>query len=341
MLAARYLGPGLLEAVDVPLPTIASDEALIEVEACGFCGSDLSIVAGTHPRAKAPLTLGHEICGRIVQIDGAHSGLSIGDRVAVYPLIVCGECHACTHGSDHVCRTLRLFGIDVDGGMAQYVRLPISSLVKLPPAMPARIGALIEPLAVAVHGVNRASLDSASLDGVEHAVVMGAGPIGLMTALVAQARGVPHVVISDVLPSRLELAASLGLHAVSAGDELRDTVMKRTNENGADLVFECAGAPTTAGVMTALVRSRGVIVNLGVFKKPVEVDLQAINFKEIQVLGSRVYRREDFDAAIDLAMGLPLDRIVTHTFPMAGVTEAFQKFRAGEVCKALILPNGE
>src|SRR5277367_1238229 len=100
MLAARYLGPERLEAAEIPVPVAGDEEALLAVEACGFCGSDLSIVAGTHPRAKAPLTLGHELCGRIAQIDGVQGGLSIGDRVAVYPLIVCGACHACTHGSD-------------------------------------------------------------------------------------------------------------------------------------------------------------------------------------------------------------------------------------------------
>jgi len=333
MLAARYLGPDRLQTDEIPVPAIGRGEALLAVEACGFCGTDLSIVAGTHPRARAPLTLGHEVSGRIVEIHTSESDLSIGDRVAVYPLIVCGECHACTHGNAHVCRRLRLFGIDVDGGMAEFVKLPASALIKLPDAMPARFGALIEPLAVAVHGVARTSLD-----GVELAAVMGAGPIGLMTALVAQARGVPHVLINDILPSRRELAASLGLHVVAAGDDLRDRVMELSGQNGADLLFECAGAPSTAREMTSLVRSRGAIVNLGVFKKPVEVDMQAINFKEIQVLGSRVYERRDFEHAIDLAMQLPLDRIVSHAFPLQDVVGAFQKFRAGEVCKALIVP---
>jgi 2-desacetyl-2-hydroxyethyl bacteriochlorophyllide A dehydrogenase len=320
--------------MDVPIPEIGNEEALIAVEACGFCGTDLSIMAGTHPRARAPLTLGHELCGRIVEIHSSQGDLAVGDRVTAFPLIVCGECHACTHGNAHVCRTLRLFGIDVDGGMAEFVKLPVAALIKLPDSIPGRIGALIEPLAVAVHGVARANLE-----GVELAVVIGAGPIGLMTALVAVARGVPKVVVSDVLPSRRELAASLGLQVVAAGDALRETVMELSARNGADLVFECAGAPATAREMTALVRSRGTIVNLGVFKKPAEVDLQAINFKEIQILGSRVYEPKDFETAIELAPRLPLDPIVTHAFSLQDVVSAFQKFRSGDVCKALILPS--
>lgn len=333
MLAARYLGPHRVKPQEVSLPEIGNDEALIEVEACGFCGSDINIVAGTHPRAKAPLTLGHELSGRIVQIRTSDSALKNGDRITTYPLISCGYCHACTHGNPHVCMNLRLYGFDLDGGMAQFVKLPVSSLIKLPDGMSARIGALIEPLAVAVHGVARANLDD-----VELAVVLGAGPIGLLTALVAQARGIPQVIISDVLRSRKEFAESLGLSAVQAGADLQELVMDLSNQNGADLLLECAGHPSSALEMSNLVRSRGVIVNLGVFKKPVAIDMQAINFKEIEILGSRVYERKDFETAIDLAMNLPLERIVTHAYSLLDVGAAFEQFRSGDVCKALILP---
>ncbi|HEX3892097.1 MAG TPA: alcohol dehydrogenase catalytic domain-containing protein [Terracidiphilus sp.] len=334
MLAARYLGPKRIETEVVPIPAITGDEALIHVDACGFCGSDMNIMAGTHPRAKAPLTVGHELSGHVMQIGNSNSGWQVGDHVTVYPLISCGVCYACTHGNPHVCRKLRLFGFDVDGGMAEFVKVPIAALVRLPENMPSTIGALIEPLAVAVHGVSRASMD-----GVGIAVVLGAGPIGLLTALVAQARGASHVIISDVLPSRLKLAESLGLHAMMAGAELLAEVMRLTNANGADVLFECAGHPSSAREMTSLVRSRATIINLGVFKKPVEVDMQAVNFKEIQILGSRVYERKDFHGAIDLAMQLPIDRIISHVFSLSEVALAFVKFQSSDSCKVLVTPK--
>ena len=333
MLAARFLGPNRIEPEQVAMPEPHEGEALIEIEACGFCGSDINIVAGTHPRAKAPLTIGHELSGRIVKLNG-QSTLSVGDRVTSYPLISCGVCYACTHGNPHVCRTLRLFGFDVDGGMAQFVKLPIDSLLKLPDNMPADIGALIEPLAVAVHGVSRGPVE-----GVDVAAVLGAGPIGLLTALVAQARGIPHVLISDVNPARLELAASCGLTPVASGEALRQRVLELTNQNGADVVYECAGHPSSAKEMTVLARSRGTIVNLGVFKKPVEIDMQAVNFKEIEMVGSRVYTRQDFQDAIDMAMKMPLEKIITRSFPIGEVESAFELFRSGEACKVLILPQ--
>jgi 2-desacetyl-2-hydroxyethyl bacteriochlorophyllide A dehydrogenase len=333
MLAARYLAPHKVVPQEVSLPEIGDEEALIEVEACGFCGSDINIIAGTRPRARAPLTLGHELSGRIVEMKALDSALKIGDRITMYPLISCGHCHACMHGNPHVCRDLRLFGFDVDGGMAQFVKLPVSSLIKLPDEISARIGALIEPLAVAVHGVARANLE-----GVELAVVLGAGPIGLLTAMVAQSRGVPRVVISDVLPARQQFAEGLGLHAVRAGESLRELVMELSSGNGADLLFECAGHPSSALEMVNLVRSRGVIVNLSVFKQPVAIDMQAINFKEIEIYGSRVYELKDFEAAIELAVNLPLERIVTHAYSLQDVSAAFEQFRSGDECKVLILP---
>jgi 2-desacetyl-2-hydroxyethyl bacteriochlorophyllide A dehydrogenase len=294
----------------------------------------MNIMAGTHPRAKAPLTVGHELSGHIVQIGTPSPDWEVGEHVTVYPLISCGACYACTHGNPHVCRKLRLFGFDVDGGMAEFVKVPIESLVRLPKNMPAKIGALIEPLAVAVHGVARTSLEEVGM-----AVVLGAGPIGLLTALVAQARGASKVIVSDVSPSRLELAKSLGLHAVKAGAELLTQVMTISHANGADVLFECAGHPSSAREMTSLVRSRGTIVNLGVFKEPVEVDMQAVNFKEIEILGSRVYTRKDFQDAIELAMQLPLDRIVSHVFSLTEVALAFEQFQSSQACKVLVTPR--
>jgi (R,R)-butanediol dehydrogenase / meso-butanediol dehydrogenase / diacetyl reductase len=334
MRAVQFLGPQRLEVRIVDLPAIADGDALVAIEACGFCGTDLNIFAGTHPRAHAPLIVGHELAGRIVRIRDSSTGLREGDRVTVFPLITCGECYACTHGCSHVCRKLRLFGIDADGGMAQFVRLPASALIPLADDVSYEIGALIEPLAVAIHGVSRVPYE-----GTQLAVVLGAGPIGLLTALVAKARGIPVVLISDVLSLRLKLAESVGLRAVSAGEELRSLVMDISGNDGADVIYECAGHASAVLEITSLARSRGSIVNLSVFKKPVEVDMQAVNFKELEIFGSRVYERKDFQEALRLAPKLPLASLITRTFPLDQAETALQQFRAGEVCKAMILPQ--
>jgi (R,R)-butanediol dehydrogenase / meso-butanediol dehydrogenase / diacetyl reductase len=336
MLAARYLGPNRIEPLEVEKPRVLEEQALIRVEACGFCGSDIGIVAGVHPRAKEPLTLGHEFCGTIAEIQSSRADLQFGDRVTAFPLISCGTCFACTNGLSHVCRMLNLYGFDADGAMAEYVCLPVDSLLKLPAYMSPTVGAVIEPLAVAVHGVSLSPIENAKT-----VVVLGAGPIGLLTALVSRDKGAATVLISDVLPFRLNLARRLGLRAVAAGPELEKAVASVTANNGADIVFECVGSPATASAMTSIVRSRGVIVNLGVFKKPVAVDMQAINFKEIELRGSRVYTRADFASAIVLAQKLPVQEIVTHSFALKDVGAAFDYFKRGnDVCKVIILPNG-
>ena len=335
MSAARYLGPSHIEPVAVSIPSIEREEALIKVSACGFCGSDIGIIAGHHPRAKEPLTVGHEFCGTIVEMRSTNQSFAVGDFVTVYPLISCGVCIACKSGDPHVCRTLRLYGFDTAGGMAEYVKVSVSGLIKLPQGMSPLMGALIEPLAVAVHGVS-----SVKLTGNSVIAVLGAGPIGLLTALVASHGESPKVVISDILPSRVELASRLGLRAVLAGDALTRKVDEFTAGEGADAVFECAGVAASAREMTSLLRPRGTIVNLGVFKQPVPVDMQAVNFKELTIVGSRVYTKNDFVTAVNIAGQLPLNQIVTHTFPLHDVKSAFELFKQGEgVCKVVIFPN--
>lgn len=220
--------------------------------------------------------------------------------------------------------------------MAECVKVSTNSLIPLPQNMPPFLGAIIEPLAVAVHGMSNAL----ELEEVRTAVVLGAGPIGILTALVARARGIERVLISEVVPFRRELAASLGFEAVAAGEELKAVVDQATSGEGADLILECAGVAPTAAVMTSLTRPRGTIVNLGVFKKPVSVDMQSVNFKELRILGSRVYTRQDFIEAVKLADVLPINSIVTHSFPLKNVRSAFECFESGDrVCKVLVAPN--
>jgi 2-desacetyl-2-hydroxyethyl bacteriochlorophyllide A dehydrogenase len=334
MLAARYLAPNQIKPVEVPVLPVGPQEALIKVKACGFCGSDIGIITGVHPRARPPLTVGHECCGTVAWLGSADNGWAVGDPVTIYPLIPCGSCAACRDGHSHVCRRLRLYGFDAEGAMAEYIRVPVSSLVPIPREMSAEIGALIEPLAVAVHAVSRVSWSSDAT-----AVVMGAGPIGLLTGMVAKARGIQQIVITDVLESRLQSARDVELTAIHA-DVLPGKVEELTEGEGVELVFECAGSPATARSMTAVARPRGTIVNVSVFKKPVEVDMQAVNFRELTILGTRVYTRNDFEEAIKIAPTLPLRKLITHKFPLSSVTEAYARFERGEgVCKVIIEPD--
>jgi 2-desacetyl-2-hydroxyethyl bacteriochlorophyllide A dehydrogenase len=306
----------------------ARDEALVRVEACGFCGSDLGIVSGRHPRAKPPLTIGHEICGEVVQ----SSTVPVGQRVVLYPLISCGECRLCRTGQAYICRTLRVYGFDFDGGMAEYLTVPARNLMRVPQEFPAKLGAMVEPLAVAVHAISRTTVPTG-----ETALVIGAGPIGLLIALLLRHNGY-HAPICDVSTFRQQLARSAGLEVLEPGLVV-EAIREATDGEGASVVFECAGHPSVARMMTDAARCHGVVVNAGVFKQPVEVDLQSVNFKELTVIGSRVYTREDFLQAIQLAPKLDLDRVITHSLGLEDASKAYDLMRAAEAGKVVLVPE--
>ena len=155
MKALRYLKPHVVKTENINEPVCDEDEALIRVHSAGICGTDMAIFADKHPRAKAPLVMGHEFAGEIIEIKSSHirTKLAVGDKVTVYPLLVCGKCWACKHGFSHVCRNLKLIGIDRDGAFAEYVNVPLDLIVKYPDDLTYDQGALIEPLAVGVHAL--------------------------------------------------------------------------------------------------------------------------------------------------------------------------------------------
>jgi len=208
MLAAKYLGPRHISAVETDDVKPRDGEAVLRVDGCGICGTDLNIASGKHPRAVPGLIVGHEFSGRIVEFgpgSGASTDLRVGDRVTCFPLITCGKCHACRSGHSHVCRSLGLYGIDREGGMAEYVRVPVSALIELPDSLSRDAGALIEPLAVGVHAVERVP---APVTENDTAVVIGAGPIGLVTALALRERGVERIFVTEPSDFRRDLAAN-------------------------------------------------------------------------------------------------------------------------------------
>lgn len=341
MLAAQFLGPGRVEAVETDNPTPHAGEALLRIDGCGICGTDLYIYSGKHPRARPPVILGHEFFGHIVAMGpegDAPTDFRTGDRVTCFPLISCGTCHACRTSNSHVCRSLRLYGIDEAGGMAEYVRLPVSTLVKLPDALSSGAAALIEPLAVGVHAVE---LVAAPLNATDTGVVIGAGPIGLVTAIALRHRGVENIIVTDLNEFRLEIARNLSFDAYNPLEEdVVELVRAKTEGEGADLVFEAAGTPPAARQMTEVARCRSTIVNVSVFKEPAEVDLQAVNFKELTLVGAHVYTPDDYRTAIEVAQGGEVEKLVTHRLPLQEVSGAFDLFKSGQdVCKIVLEPE--
>ena len=320
MKALVYAGPRQVEVRELPDLEDHAGTVRIRMHYCGLCGTDIGIYSGKHPRAQAPLVLGHEFVGTVAEAVPA-GRFSVGDRVVAYPLISCGTCYPCRNGEPHVCASLRLVGIDRNGGMAEYACVNEATLFKLDDGLDDEIAALVEPLAVVVR-----SLHQARFQPLNRCVVLGAGPIGLLTALVLRRAGAGRVIISDVQPGRLDLCRRLGFEAVdSVAEDLAARVYAATDGDGADVVFECAGAEPAALEMTRLARVGGTICMTGIHKAPHAVDLMAIGFKELTLVGTRVYTMREFGDSVALAqdMAEELRTLITHRVPLSEAAGIF------------------
>ena len=282
-----------------PLPEIAAGEVLIKVAYVGVCGSDMNIYQGVHPRAKAPLVMGHEFSGTIV---AGHPTLAAGTPVTVYPLLSCGHCEPCLNGYAHVCNTLKLIGIDCDGAMAEYVKVPVDKVMELPKTLSLKLGAFLEPLAVGVHAVRRSGYRPG-----DRAVVFGAGPIGLCVASCLKYFGA-QVIVVEANPYRLGVARKLGCTTIDAANEaIVDKVREYTKGINADFAFDCAAHPSVQTHLMDVLKVQGTAVVVGSYKKPPEVDLLKVEFKELSMIGIRVYERRDFEIATEMMQSGAID----------------------------------
>ncbi len=323
MKSSQYVGTKEVEVKERGIPEVGPGEVLIKVSYVGVCGSDMIIYQGVHPRAKAPLIMGHEFSG---VIEKGHSTLPPGTPVTVYPLLSCGHCEPCRNGYAHVCDTLKLIGIDCDGGMAEYVKVPEDKVLPLPEGFPLKLGAFIEPVAVGVHAVSRARYRPG-----DTAVVYGAGPIGLCVAGCLSYYGASRVIVIEANPKRLEVARQMGFTVIDAGkDDIRAQVRAHTQGRNADLAFDCAAHPSVQSSILDILRVQGTGVIVGSYKKPAEVDLLKIEFKELTLVGTRVYERRDFAAAIAILQSGRIDfnRILTVAAPEEA-PEQFGQLLAG------------
>ncbi len=334
MKASVYLGRERVAFQEVDSPKRKEGEALLRVKRVGICGTDLHVYLGDLDwRVKVPLVMGHELCAEVVE---APSGGDVvpGDRVVVEPTVSCGRCIACRRGHRHVCQRLNFMGVDSWGAFQEYWCVPQDRLHKIPEALDDVEGALVEPLAVAVHDVRRAPMEVG-----DRAVVIGGGPIGLLVALVARLAGA-EVVVSEVNPFRIEKARAFGLQAVNPKEEdLKAWVNRWTDGDGADLVFEVSGNPAGARAMTEVVRVRGTICLVGIHAQPPPVDLQQFFARELSLVGCRVYEPVDFDRAIRIAASGQLDlrAMVTDILPLKDAAQGFEKMRqGGDVMKVLL-----
>jgi (R,R)-butanediol dehydrogenase/meso-butanediol dehydrogenase/diacetyl reductase len=296
-------------------------EVRLKMAYVGVCGTDVHIYHGKmDARVKPPQIIGHEVSGVIEELGEGVSEWKIGDNVTVRPLNPGVEMPS-DNGYRHIGQNLKFIGIDSPGGMQQYWNVPAFTLHKLPENLSLQLGAMIEPLAVACHDVRLGEVVAG-----ENAVVIGGGPIGLLVALVARQKGA-NVIISEVNKNRIDFIQSLGFQTVNPIEQdLVHTVEAFTNGAMADVVFEVSGVQAGVTAMTQLPKVRGRIVMVAIHSEPKAVDLFRFFWREIKLIGARVYEPEDFDEAIALAASgtLPLDKMITQVSPLTDAKKVFE-----------------
>ena len=317
----------------------ARGQARVRVRDCGVCGSDLKMWAGTHAFLRPPLLLGHEIYGRVEAVGEAAGQFGPGEDVVVFPAVGCGSCFHCVGGHEQLCADMRFYGGQLPGGLAEHLIVAEANLLPVPAGIPELQRVLIEPLAVGVHAVSRGAAEAG-----ECAVVLGAGAIGLFTALVARARGL-DVVVFEPSAIRRERAAALGLHAVDAdGTPVREVVAELVRPEGADVVFECVGSGKTIAEALAATRKGGRAVVVGNAPPTVEIDGLDLQRGDRSLVGVLMYERGDFIDAMDLLAGgllstLPESSIVQR-FALDDVDSAFATSKDGTLraLRAVVQP---
>jgi (R,R)-butanediol dehydrogenase/meso-butanediol dehydrogenase/diacetyl reductase len=343
--AAVFEAPGRpLTVADVPDPEPGPDDLIIEVTACGICGSDLHAsdvrdASGGRRALPAGTVMGHEFAGRVVAAgSAARAGWEIGARVTALPYLACGACEACAQGNRARCRRGAPLGLgQLPGAYAEFVRVGARETLRLPESVDDCAGATVEPLSVGLHAVNVARPARG-----ESALVMGAGPIGLAVALWCRFFGLRHIVVTDLAPARLERAAAFG--ATGCIDARADDAIERVKALVGErprLVFDCVGVPGSQQTAMDYAPFDGRVVVVGVCMQPDRIlPVKAIT-KELQVNYVYGYRREDFAFAIDMLAAGRIDSrpMVTGSVGFEAFSAAFEALKTDKGhCKVMLEP---
>ncbi len=292
----------------------------------------------TRPRtagfARLPVIPGHEYAGEISEVGSGVEDFRSGDRVMGESILSCGSCKFCREGQTNLCLNFKIFGIHTNGGFSEYLNVPERHLHKLRGELTFLEAALIEPLAVTVHGL----LDVARVEPTDFVTVLGPGPIGLMAAQVARSSGAQDVLVTgiDIDLARLEIARTMGFTTLNSTEQ---NPVERTKELtggiGADVGVVAAGSGEALNQACQLVRKGGKIINIGIFAKPVELPVTDLVRRQVSLYGTFASTWKNYEEAMNLVVNqkVMLKPLVTHTFPIDEAASAFKIATAREGCK--------
>ena len=329
-----------LQLKDIPIPVPGKDEALIKVIRAGVCGSDITVYKGKHMTATVPTVLSHEILGRIESLPEGYDGpFTVGQRVLMNPIISCGKCAACRRGLPHVCENLKLLGIHVDGGFAEYTKVGVDKLVAIDDDFPDEVAILGEPFAVGAHVMVNSDIQPG-----DKIFISGGATVGLYIAIFAKAAGAERVIISEINEPRRQFVESMGIETINPENTDAMDLMREVTDGGFDIVYDTSGAPSCILQMPDLCRCGGKLLSLGLSGDAYPFIIGKVSFKEIRLISNRLYSQQDFEAGVRFLennwKALHLDRMVTDRLCLTEINRAIEMMLHGEnICKIIIDPE--
>lgn len=306
----------------VDIPSLGDDDVLIKIKMIGICGSDIHVYHGLHPFTKYPVTQGHEVSGEVVEVGKNVKSVKPGDKVTIEPQVRCGKCYPCRHGKYNLCESLKVMGFQTTGAASEYFKAPEINVTKLPDDMDYKKGAMIEPLAVAVHALSRVG----DVNGLNISVI-GAGPIGNLVAQTAKALGA-NVMLSDISDYRLTLGKETGIEHVynTKNIDYNDALIDCFGPDKADVIYDCAGNDITMNSAIRSARKGSTIILVAVYAGMANVDLAVLNDHELDLNTTMMYRHEDYLKAIELVNDkkINLEALQSNVFPFKDYLKAYE-----------------
>lgn len=322
MKQAIMMKPGEVTIREVDIPEVAPNQIKVKMKRIGVCGSDIHVFHGKHPYTSYPVVQGHEVAAKVVEIGSEVTSVKIGDRVTIQPQVVCGKCYPCTHGRYNACEELKVMGFQTTGMASEYFVTEADKAVKLSEGMSYDEGALVEPISVAVHAIRRYG----NVAG-KKVLVLGGGPIGNLVAQSAKAMGASQVLVSEQSTARLDIAKGCEIETVNPLEtELLDKIIETFGTDKADVIFECVGINATMEQAINFSRKGSDIVVVGVFADLGTINMGLIQDKELRLIGSAMYRVEDYEKAIELIKDdlLCLKPLITHRIKFENFQKAYE-----------------
>jgi L-iditol 2-dehydrogenase len=339
MKAAVFYGTRDIRIQDFKLSKLNSEEILLKVHACGVCGTDVHIYEGAAGSATVfpPVILGHEFSGEACEIGDDVNDIKIGDRICVDPNIYCGKCHYCRNGKAHLCERLTAIGVTVHGGFAEYCIVPESQVYKLPENISYEEGALGEPIACCLHGI-----DLAGITPGDTVLIIGGGTIGLIMLQMARLAGAARLILSEPVEQKRELALKLGADIVidPAHEDFEQTIKSHTDQ-GVNIAIECVGIKQTMVQAIQSTCKGGTVMMFGLTPPDCEIPIKPFDVfrRELTIKSSFINPFSQNRAVELLASGrLKVKDLISDIVPLDNITEVFENENPRKKGKVIVKP---